>query len=380
MKAKKSRTMLIALLVFVLIAVLFTIFMRSNNRTEESDFSGWNYHKNGTAALINAANSHGLQVKRADSLNLAYALAKKPNSLLVVVRPEWLPAASLDTLKNSEIDLMYLPVSGWSKRIENRAVYFPSYHDKFRPVPKSIAPRCSQSIAKAGNIQTPDYYFLTKESELGCYPNDHNPNTAAWLSTKSLHGKANRFYFSGLTSLLNSNILDGGQASLIYQTWGQYEQVIWYLGNPNDLLTEGETIESKLLPGIYWLLFLAFLVTVFVLGRRFTPLMSENLPTIVPATETIRGRARLYRKNKVYEHSAQIFRAWYLQQITKQIGLPRSADKITVAKAVSDLTGQSQIELTKLLYEREVNNDQELNKLQKDLANLKKEIAYGNAN
>ena len=63
------------------------------------------------------------------------------------------------------------------------------------------------------------------------------------------------------------------------------------------------------------LLLLVFLAAAFWRGRRLGPLVVENLPVVVRASETMEGRARLYQKSSARLHALDALRIGAIQRL-----------------------------------------------------------------
>jgi hypothetical protein len=75
----------------------------------------------------------------------------------------------------------------------------------------------------------------------------------------------------------------------------------------------------------------------------------EPLPVVVRATESVEGRARLYRRGKARGRAADALRTSTLARLRSRLSLPRSADVATIVAAVSLRTGRPDTEVTALL-------------------------------
>ncbi len=56
-------------------------------------------------------------------------------------------------------------------------------------------------------------------------------------------------------------------------------------------------------------------------GRRIGPLVAENLPVVVRASETVEGRGRLYRSRRARDRAADALRTAALQRLLPRLGL-----------------------------------------------------------
>ena len=61
-------------------------------------------------------------------------------------------------------------------------------------------------------------------------------------------------------------------------------------------------------------------------GRRVGPLVAEDLPVVVRASETVEGRGRLYRSRRARDRAAEALRTAALQRMLPRLGLGPDAD------------------------------------------------------
>src|SRR5699024_2310214 len=127
---------------------------------------------------------------------------------------------------------------------------------------------------------------------VGCYPNDAGQYRLVVSPSVTV---------VGTTELLtNGGILEDGNAALTLRLLGAEPRLIWYRPRRDDAEAAAAPTISELSPG--WvvpaalLLVATFVAAAFWRGRRLGPLVVEPLPSIVPADETVRGRARLYSR------------------------------------------------------------------------------------
>jgi uncharacterized protein DUF4350 len=130
----------------------------------------------------------------------------------------------------------------------------------------------------------------------------------------------------GSTDLMtNGGLLRAGNAALAMNLAGEHPQLVWYA--PQRI--EGESSSSAtifdLIPAnvtwIVWQLCLTVILVALWQGRRVGPLVAEDLPVVVRASETVEGRGRLYRSRRARDRAAQALRAATLQRLLPRLGL-----------------------------------------------------------
>lgn len=131
--------------------------------------------------------------------------------------------------------------------------------------------------------------------------------------------------------LANEHLDERGNASLALQLLGSRPHLVWYLPSSDDPGTDSsgtgrEQSFFDLIPsGWRWgtlQLGVAALLTALWRSRRLGPLVEENLPVAVRASETVEGRARLYRKADARDRAAQTLRSAARTRLAAVLGVP----------------------------------------------------------
>jgi hypothetical protein len=116
-------------------------------------------------------------------------------------------------------------------------------------------------------------------------------------------------------------------------------------------------------------------VAAFWRGRRLGPLVIENLPVTVRASETMEGRARLYQKGAARLRALDSLRVGTIDRIAVQCGLPRVAIVDEVIAAVASLTSSDIREVRSLLLDETPRTDRDLVRLSDRLLELERSVA-----
>lgn len=170
----------------------------------------------------------------------------------------------------------------------------------------------------------------------------------------------------GATNVLsNEHIVDRGNAALALNLLGAHHTLVWYIPTAADLppLEAGQDLAS-LTPGwvipVMALLVIVFLVAAVWRGRRLGPLVVENLPVTVRASETMLGRARLYEKSSSRLRAVDSLRIGAIGRLAVLCGLPRAATVDEVVAAVASVTGRQVGDVRRLLVDGIPQSDGEL--------------------
>jgi hypothetical protein len=105
-------------------------------------------------------------------------------------------------------------------------------------------------------------------------------------------------------------------------------------------------------------------------GRRFGPLVIENLPVTVRASETMEGRARLYQRSSNRGRALDALRIGTVSRLATAVGLSRHASVPEVAATVAGLTGRDPRIVRDILLDAHPRSDAELVSLSDQLLDL----------
>ena len=177
----------------------------------------------------------------------------------------------------------------------------------------------------------------------------------------------------------NEHIAQFGNAALALNLLGENENLVWYLPGFADLGSDAPPTLGELSPD--WVLPVTSLLLLTVIaagvwrGRRFGPLIVENLPVTVRANETMQGRARLYEKSSARLRALDSLRIGAVERMAKACGLPRVATVDEVIAAVSALTGAQPVEVHRILVGAIPAGDADLVRLSDELLVLERAVA-----
>jgi hypothetical protein len=118
----------------------------------------------------------------------------------------------------------------------------------------------------------------------------------------------------------------------------------------------------------------ALLLAVAWRARRLGPLVSEPLPVVVPAAETVIGHGRLYLARHARGHSAAALRQAMLARLIPALGLTADASSGAVTAAVAQRSAASPDRVTELLYGPPPPTDAALVTLARALDDLAREV------
>jgi hypothetical protein len=121
---------------------------------------------------------------------------------------------------------------------------------------------------------------------------------------------------------------------------------------------------ADLFPAAAWtvlaLLAVAALLAAAARARRLGAPIPEPLPVLVPATETVTGRGRLYQRSRDRGAALGVLRRTARERITHAFDLPPDTQRAVLVPTVADHTGIPADEVDALLFSREPETDEDL--------------------
>jgi hypothetical protein len=200
----------------------------------------------------------------------------------------------------------------------------------------ALSPGCSlPAAARAGSVDLGGERYTTDlPGSDACYPRD---GLATLLRIDGPAGSDT--VLLGSPDILHNERLDKqGNASLALQLLGSRPHLVWYLPSLQDPSATGgtgdggdreETTERgflQLIPsGWLWgtlQLALAAVLAAVWRARRLGPLVTEQLPVAIRASETTEGRARLYRRANARDRAATVLRTATRTRLAPLLGVP----------------------------------------------------------
>ncbi|AGC64897.1 hypothetical protein MULP_05478 [Mycobacterium liflandii 128FXT] len=180
--------------------------------------------------------------------------------------------------------------------------------------------------------------------------------------------------------MTNDGLLEQGNAALAMNLAGARPRLIWYAPH----LVEGETSSpsslSDLIPAnvswIVWQLWLAVILVALRKGRRMGPLVAEEMPVVVRASETVEGRGRLYRSRRARDRAADALRTATLQRLLPRLGIGSSADPQAVAITVAQRSGADAGYVWYHLFGPPPADDHDLLQLARALDDIERQVTH----
>lgn len=229
------------------------------------------------------------------------------------------------------------------------------------------------AAGQADEIVAGDLYSPGDEVT-GCYPVD---GAYALLTADTETGSVAAV--DALSLFTNENVTRADNAALALTLLGGRENLVWYMPSPGDgdagahAPTLGELTPPWVTPSILLLIVAAIGAGIWR-GRRFGPLVAENLPVTVRATETTIGRGRLYERSRDAAHAIDQLRGAAVPRLARTLGLAASAAPGDVADAAAARLNVERAVTRSILIDTRPTDDRALVELSDRLIDLEARV------
>ncbi|MFJ3761095.1 MULTISPECIES: DUF4350 domain-containing protein [unclassified Streptomyces] len=374
----RSRGIVLAVVLLLAGAVAIAV-IRSDSRHGELDPRSVDPY--GSRAVAELLADRGVSTRVVTTLSEARAAAGRDTTLLVAV-PDLLTPSQQSQLRLSTAGSggRTVLVAAGTTSVERLA---PGVTADPATSPRStLDPHCGLAAARrAGSADTGGIRYTTTHLDADtCYPSQR---LATLIRVPAASGGGDTVVLGSPDILLNDRLDKQGNASLALQLLGSRHHLVWYLPSLSDSSAAGtddqKTLFDLLPSGWLWgalQLFLAAVLAAFWRARRLGPLVPEKLPVAVRASETVEGRARLYRKANARDRAAAALRAAARTRLAPLVGVPVSqadAPEALLPALSAHLRGDGQA-LHSLLFGPPPGDDAALIALTDQLDALEREV------
>jgi hypothetical protein len=178
--------------------------------------------------------------------------------------------------------------------------------------------------------------------------------------------------------MTNSGLLQEGNAALAMNLAGSRSRVIWYAPQQSVGESSGSATITDLIPDrVDWIV-LQLCLAVFLVAlwrvRRIGPLVAEDLPVVVRASETVEGRGRLYRSRRARDRAADALRTAACARMLPRLGLGPNAEPTAVTQAVAQRIGADPNALAHWLFGPPPETDPDLVDLAHQLDDIERQV------
>lgn len=371
--SRKALYWVVAALFLVLIAVVG--LATTGASTGGVPFSATNPAPAGSKAIAEVLRTRGVDVSVPATLSGAKSVLRdSPASTLFLVDPEsHLDASQLRSLAALADHVVLLTPTVAQAKTLAPEVGLAGFVGR-----ASLTAGCDLSAASAaGRVSGAGSGFriIDKAAETtGCFGSGSKTFSVVDITRTAQH-----ITVVGTTDVFaNEHIAERGNAALALTLLGDHDRLVWYLPTIDDSSINGPTL-AELTPSwvgaVSTLLIIVAIVAAFWRGRRLGPLVVENLPVVVRASETMEGRARLYQKGAARLRALDSLRVGAVSRLATLCGLPRLSTVDEVIAAVARVTARDPADIRSMLLTAEPHTDRQLVRLSDELLDLERRVA-----
>lgn len=357
--------------VAVLIVAVAIVVRGGGDPASGNPLGADNAAPNGSRALVQVLQQHGVTVKQAATLSAATAAVTAAGAdeatVLFADPSNYLPASGLKSLAG--LGAATVVVQPSFTALEALAPTVSAAGEAKKS--SGLQARCEVDAAvHAGRITAPGQAYRVTDAgsgpstdgTVGCFPNGNGGY--AYVHIESGQGGPSVDVLGSTAVLSNDGIDRAGNAALALNLLGGTRTLVWYLPTIADVPADGPPSLGALTPGwvtpVMVLLLAVALAAAIWRGRRFGPLVVERLPVVVRAEETMEGRARLYQRSSARLRALDALRVGAISRLATLAGLPRTATVVEVSDAAATLTGRDPSAVRGILIDAVPQNDVEL--------------------
>jgi hypothetical protein len=180
--------------------------------------------------------------------------------------------------------------------------------------------------------------------------------------------------------MTNVGLLRAGNAALAMNLAGEHSRLVWYAPQRIEGGSSSSATIFDLIPNnVIWIVVQLWLTVILIAlwkGRRIGPLVAEDLPVVVRASETVEGRGRLYRSRRARDRAAQALRAATLQRMLPRIGLGVDTPAPAVVIAMAQRSRSDPESLRHILFGPPPATDADLIQLARALDDIERQVAH----
>ena len=281
----------------------------------------------GAHALVTLLRDNGVEVVVTDSIT-EVEQAARPDSLILVAQSQYLTDTALDQLAKASGDFLLV-----EPKSRTRAALIPGLRVLGASTFDSDPDCALREANKAGSVRFGPSESYTAKAD--------RPMTSCYdgVLVRYRDGARTITVVGSADFMTNGGLLQAGNAALAMNLASARPRLIWYAPHDIDGETSSPASVFDMIPEnvtwVVWQLAVVVLLVALWKGRRLGPLVAEEMPVVVRASETVEGRGRLYRSRRARDRAADALRTATLQRLLPRLGLGAGAPASAVVTSVA---------------------------------------------
>lgn len=363
-RARTWRWVALALAALVVIAALGT-YLTAPRPGGVMDPASTGRH--GAHALVALLRENGVEVVVAGSVADVESAARPDTLLLFAQTQHLVDDALLDRLAKVPGDLLLLEPTSRARAALSPALRIGGVSTL------DHEPNCPLREAdRAGTVQFGPSNTYTADQQLtSCYDG---------VLVRYRDGARTVTVVGNTSFMTNGDLSRAGNAALALNLAGVRPRLVWYAPQHIEGEKTSPTTIVDAIPGrVDWIV-LQLTVVVMLLalwqGRRLGPVVVEDLPVVVRASETVEGRGRLYRSRRARDRAAEALRTATLQRLLPRVGLAVNAPAAAVVTAIAQRSAASPEWVQHILFGPPPSTDTDLVHLAQALDDIERQVAH----
>ncbi len=300
--------------------------------------------------------------------------AGPPAATLVITSPSLLTASQRAQLAHADANLFVVEPGSAALKALAPAIRLAK---AAAPVSGPVDPACGIVEGRlAGTADLGGSTYRIPGYATGCYPTDGHPALVRY----SRGDRTTTILGTGLL-LSNAALRAQGNAALALNLLDGPRTIVWLTPEPTIAPAAPPPAKNTgpaLIPAAAWLVVLQLCVALAFAAlwrmRRFGPLITERLPVVVRASETVEGHARLYQSRRARDRAAGALRTAMLGRLRPALGLTADAPIAAVVAGLSGRSRRSAQEIETVLNGPPPGTDADLVSLASELDELEREV------
>ena len=322
----------------------------------------------GAHALATLLRDNGIEVVGADNIT-AVEQAASPDTLILVAQSQYVTDTALDRLAKTPGDFLLV-----EPKARTRAALIPGLRVSAASTFDSDPDCALREANKAGSVRFgPSDTYAAK---------DDRPMTSCYdgVLVRYRDGARTITVVGSADFITNGGLLQAGNAALAMNLASARPRLVWYAPQHIDGETSAPTSVFDLIPEnvtwVVWQLAAVVLLVALWKGRRLGPLVAEELPVVVRASETVEGHGRLYRSRRARDRAADALRTATLQRLLPRLGLGAGAPASAVVTSVAQRGAADPRFISYHLYGPPPPTDNDLLQLARALDEIERQVTH----